>query len=138
MNSKKIQFEKSNLTELEKLFGVKLLKSGEVSSLNLVNKVKASKISVDIIKEDKSTLISVYTENAHLQLQNCNYFIISEMLSEAIFVSETEDTISGLIISATGDCSLYSNVKKSLLKADYSKLESEKLISAIALSLTEI
>lgn len=138
MSSKKIQFEKSDLKELESLFGVKLTKSGNVSSLNLVNKAKASKISVDVIKDRTSVLISVYTENAHLQLQNCSYFIISEMLTEAIFVSETENTISGLIISKSGDCSLYSNVEKSLLKADYSKLESEKLISAIALSLTEI
>ena len=97
-----------------------------------------TKISVDIIKDKTSVLISVYTENAHLQLQNCDYFIISEMLTEAIFVSETETTVSGLIISKAGDCSLYSNVSKELLKADYSQLESEKLISAIALSLTEI
>ncbi len=138
MSSKKIQILKSDLKQLAELFGTEVKTNGGVSSLILINRIKSTKISVDIIKDKTSVLISVYTENAHLQLQNCDYFIISEMLTEAIFVSETETTVSGLIISKAGDCSLYSNVSKELLKADYSQLESEKLISAIALSLTEI
>lgn len=138
MSSKKIQIESSDFKELEKLFEVKINKTENVSSLNLINKAKKSRISVDIIKEAGSSLISVYTENAHMQLQNCQYYLVSEMLSEAIFVSESVDLISGLIISKDGDCSLYSNVSKDILKIDYSRLSSEKLISAIALSLTEI
>lgn len=138
MSSKKIQIESSDFKELEKLFEVKINKTENISSLSLINKAKKSQISVDIIKEAGSSLISVYTENAHMQLQNCQYYIVSKMLSEAIFVSESVDLISGLIISKDGDCSLYSNVSKDILKIDYSRLSSEKLISAIALSLTEI
>jgi len=59
------------------------------------------------------------------------------MLEEVIFISEMKDKISGLIISKQGDCSLYSNVDKSILNKDFSELNSEKLLSAVALSVTE-
>ena len=59
------------------------------------------------------------------------------MLSEVIFIVETGEKISGMIISKQGDCSLYANVEKSILSSDFTGLSSEKLISAVALSLTE-
>ena len=72
-----------------------------------------------------------------MQLQSCNYFIISRMLEEAIFYTENGSKISGLIISSKGDCSLYANVDKSVLAADFMNLNSEKLLSAVALSVIE-
>ena len=63
--------------------------------------------------------------------------MVSEMLEEVIFISETEEMISGLIVSKQGDCALYSNVDKKVLRTDFSELNSEKLLSAIALSITE-
>ncbi|TRZ66371.1 hypothetical protein D4R20_00670 [bacterium] len=59
------------------------------------------------------------------------------MLEEIIFISETENHISGLIISKQGDCSLYSNVEKDLLKKDFMELDSEKLLAVVALSLAD-
>jgi len=42
-----------------------------------------------------------------------------------------------LIISKQGDCSLYSNVDKKTLSSDFLNLNSEKLLSAVALSVIE-
>lgn len=135
---KKYNFSVESFKDFERLFNVKFLKAENSVSFNLANKQKKSEISLEIIPEsDNIALISVYTENAHLQLQNAKYFLISEMLSEVIFISETEDKISGLIISAQGDCSLYSNVSKNILTGDFANLSSEKLIAAVALSLAE-
>lgn len=136
--AEKYNFSVKSFTDFESLFNVKLVKGDNSVSFNLANKQKKSEISLEIIPEsDDNALISVYTENAHLQLQNAKYFLISEMLSEVIFISETADKISGLIISAQGDCSLYSNVNKNILKGDFANLSSEKLIAAVALSLAE-
>lgn len=134
----KYNFSEKSFEGFENLFNVKLQKGENSVSLNLTNKQRKSEISLEIIPESEdNALISVYTENAHLQLQNAKYFIISGMLSEVIFIYENDDIISGLIISAQGDCSLYSNVKKNILKGDFTNLSSEKLISAVALSLAE-
>lgn len=131
-------YTRNNLKTIEKLFGNKFSKSKNIYSLLIENKEKNTKISLDLIIDSKDEcLVSVYTSNSHLQLQNSNYFIFSNMLDEVIFIAENKTTVSGLIISLQGDCSLYSNVQKKLLKSDFKSLNSEKLISAVALSLIE-
>ena len=134
---KKVLSEK-NLEELEKLFGVKMQKSENSFSFKIANTKLNNGIALDIFLDDNAdNLISLYSENSHLQLQSCKYFIISQMLEEVIFYTESENKISGLIISKQGDCSLYSNVDKSTLSSDFMSLNSEKLLSAVALSVIE-
>lgn len=135
---------RSELNKIEELLGVKFSENEKTLSLKILNLKNNSPISIDVDFEELSgtekehCLVSVYTNNCHLQLQNCNKIIVSSMLEEMIFVSESGDLISGMIISKQGDCSLYSNVDKKTLSSDYSTLTSEKLLSAIALSVTEM
>ena len=127
-----------NLATLEQLFDVKLLKNDNSYSFTLANSKLKNSIALEIFLDSEGdNLISLYSENSHLQLQSCRYFIISQMLEEIIFYTETESKISGLIISKQGDCSLYSNVDKKTLSSDFLNLNSEKLLSAVALSVIE-
>ncbi|MFZ4589772.1 MAG: hypothetical protein ACOYN6_02150 [Ignavibacteria bacterium] len=127
-----------NLATLEQLFDVKLIKNDNSYSFTLANSKLKNSIALEIFLDSEGdNLISLYSENSHLQLQSCRYFIISQMLEEIIFYTETESKISGLIISKQGDCSLYSNVDKKTLSSDFLNLNSEKLLSAVALSVIE-
>jgi hypothetical protein len=127
-----------NLSTLEQLFDVKLIKNENSYSFSIANAKLKNSIALEIFLDSEGdNLISLYSENSHLQLQSCRYFIISQMLEEIIFYSETESKISGLIISKQGDCSLYSNVDKKTLSSDFLNLNSEKLLSAVALSVIE-
>lgn len=127
-----------NLATLEQLFDVKLIKNENSYSFSIANAKLKNSIALEIFLDSEGdNLISLYSENSHLQLQSCRYFIISQMLEEIIFYSETESKISGLIISKQGDCSLYSNVDKKTLSSDFLNLNSEKLLSAVALSVIE-
>lgn len=127
-----------NLSTLEQLFDVKLIKNENSYSFSIANAKLKNSIALEIFLDSEGdNLISLYSENSHLQLQSCRYFIISQMLEEIIFYSETESKISGLIISKQGDCSLYSNVDKKTLNSDFLNLNSEKLLSAVALSVIE-
>ena len=129
--------EKSVL-EIEKLFNCGITKNENSFSFNIKNSKNQPSISIDIfIEPENQGLISVYSENSHLQLQSCTGFIISNMLEEVIFYSDCGYKISGLIISKRGDCSLYSNVDKTTLKSNFMDLNSEKLLSAVALSVIE-
>jgi hypothetical protein len=129
---------KESLSKIESLFGRKFEDQGDSFALKIRNIKNKNFISLEIFFEEENTgLISVYTDNAHLQLQSCSGFILSNMLEELIFISESDDKISGLIISKQGDCSLYSNVKKELLNKDFMELSSEKLLAAVALSVVE-
>lgn len=131
----KKQLTEKNLSEIEKLFDVKCNRSEKVFSLNVMNSRLKNSIALDIFLEDY--LISVYSENTHLQLQNCREFVISSILEEVIFYSVNSDKISGLIISKSGDCSLYADVDRNTLKSDFTDLNSEKLLSAVALSVID-
>jgi len=134
---KKVLNEK-NLLEMENLLSLKFTKNENTYSLRIQDPKLKSNIALDIfIDPNEDNLVSLYSENSHLQLQSCRYFIISNMLEEIIFYTESENKISGLIISKKGDCSLYANVDKSILAADFMNLNSEKLLSAVALSVIE-
>jgi hypothetical protein len=127
-----------SLSKIESLFERKFEEQGDSYSLKIKNIKNKNFISLELFFEENNTgLISVYTDNAHLQLQSCEGFILSNMLEEVIFISESGDKISGLIISKQGDCSLYSNVKKELLNKDFMELSSEKLLASVALSVVE-
>ena len=127
-----------DINKIQELFGVAFEVSGNSMSVTIESQRTGARISIDILTEESGLhLVSVYTSNSHLQLQNCSRAIVSSMLEEVIFVSETELHISGLIISKQGDCSIYANVDKSLLNSDFTELSSEKLLAAVALSVTE-
>jgi len=89
------------------------------------------------IGNQRGILLSVYTINTHLQLHFCSGYVVSEMLGEVTFVSESNGKLSGLIIEREGGCSLYANVNRELLSGDFTKLGPEVMLSGIALSLTE-
>jgi hypothetical protein len=138
-NSENYNFlNRESSKKIEVLFDRAFEDHGECYTLKIKNIKNKNFISLDIFfEEGNKGLISVYTDNAHLQLQSCDGFILSNMLEEIIFISESNDKISGLIISKQGDCSLYSNVKKELLNKDFMELSSEKLLAAVALSVVE-
>lgn len=132
------QLNKESTKKIETLFDKAFQDQGECYSLKIKNSKSRNFISLDIFfEEGNKGLVSVYTDNAHLQLQSCGGFILSNMLEEVIFISDSGNLISGLIISKQGDCSLYSNVKKDLLSGDFMELSSEKLLAAVALSVVE-
>lgn len=138
MTLQKNKITQEDLKKIENLFKEEFKKSGSVYSILIRSGKINSNISVELIEDENSGfLVSLYTNNTHLQLQSCNNILVSEMLEEVIFISETDNMISGLIVSKQGDCALYSNVDKKVLRTDFSELNSEKLLSAIALSITE-
>lgn len=138
MTSQKNKIRQADIDKIEVLFSETFKKTDSSILINIRSSKINSNISVELFPDENSCyLVSVYTNNTHLQLQSCCSIIVSEMLEEVIFISETEELISGLIVSKQGDCALYSNVSRKVLKTDFSELNSEKLLSAIALSITE-
>ncbi|HEX2787826.1 MAG TPA: hypothetical protein VHP32_07965 [Ignavibacteria bacterium] len=135
---------KDIIAGIEKLFDTSFKSAENSIILDIKNEQTNFRIHLEMFTDNSANtndednyLISVYTNNCHLQLQNCKRIIISQMLEEIIFISETETKLSGLIVSRKGDCALYSNVNKDILSKDFAELNSEKLLSAVALSVSE-
>ncbi len=136
------EFKKKDFTKLAQLLECPPKRCGSCIRFEIENKEQRRKLAVEIysnidIGNKKGNLISVYTRTAHLQLHFCTGYVISKMLGEITFVSESDGKISGLTIEREGGCSLYANVDRNILSGDFTKLGPEVMLSGIALSLTE-
>lgn len=137
-----MRFTKKDIDKISKVLGIESKLLGNNYRFILENKEERRKLSLEIypnipIGDKVGNLISVYTQNSHLQLHFCTGYVISEMLGEVTFVGEFHGRLSGLIIEKEAGCSLYSNVDSRLLSGDFTKLGPEVMLSGIALSLTE-
>ncbi|MCC5925267.1 MAG: hypothetical protein JJU41_01790 [Bacteroidetes bacterium] len=136
------EFSSENLNAISDVLGVEPRKNGGIYRFSLENTNDKTKLVLEIQPELVvdgviNSMISVYSHNTFLQLQNCVGFVASELLHQVTFFGKTEGTTSGLIIEREAGCSFYANVEDSILKGDFTKLPPELMTSSIALSLTE-
>lgn len=141
-------FSDDDFARLADTFGVEPKRDGSVVRFELSDAESGRRLvleiqpTVDLPKSiadaDAPTgLVSVYGMNAFLQLQGCTGYIASEELGEAIFFARKHDATNGLVVERGAGCSLYANVDDRLLKADFTQLPSEIMMSSVALSMTE-
>ena len=136
-------FTERDIKKIAKVLSCDWKLKGNNYRLTIENSEKARKLALEIypdikIGENYGNLISVYTENTHLQLHFCTGYVISEMLEEVTFFSEKNGKVSGLIIEKEAGCSMYSNVDRAVLSGNFSNMGPEVMLSGIALSLTEL
>jgi hypothetical protein len=93
-------------------------------------------VNLDGQKDENSNLISILTQMGTVELHNCTSYMLFEP-DEVIFISETADKISSLIVGKKGTISLYSNIDKKLIGADFAELNTAYIMSAMQLSITE-
>ena len=139
---------KSDISEIEKVLDVKvenfLGNDGNITggSWMMSNKSTEQSLLCKVYNSaglsDAKTfiLVSVQTKYGYFELHDCTKFMIFEP-DEIIFLATNETQISSIIIGKQVTCSMYSNVSKDILGADFSKLDPAVLLSAMQLSLAE-
>lgn len=137
-----VKFNKADIEKIGRVLGSTGKLKGNNYRFLLENKEEKRSLSLEIypeiqIGDKEGSLISIYTENSHLQLHFCTGYVVSDMLGEVTFVAECENKISGLTVERNVGCSLYANVDSALLSGDFTNLGPEVMLSGIALSLTE-
>jgi hypothetical protein len=130
------------IKEIEQVLHCTFSKRGNQYRSVLYNEENQRKLTLEIypdmaIGKKEGNLISVFTSSAHAQLHFCSGFVASEMLGEVTFIGEHKGHLSGIIVEKDAAFSIYSNVDKSLLTEDFTKLGPEVMLSGIALSLAE-
>lgn len=83
-----------------------------------------------------STVLSAQTVHGYFELHDVQRFVPVEP-GEIIFVSETSERISGLVVGREGTCSLFANVDRRTLSADFAAIEPPLLLAAMQLGLAE-
>lgn len=142
MSERFTEFTAESVAQISRLLGTEAKYTGNNFRLVLCSEETGRKLILEIypnipIGKKNGNLISVFTENSHLQLHFCSGFVMSDYLGEVTFIAEHQGQLSGLIIEKEAGCSLYANVDASLLSGDFTQLGPEVMLSGIALSLAE-
>jgi hypothetical protein len=82
------------------------------------------------------SLIIAQTQHGYFELHNCTAFMVFEP-DELIFLSATGDAVSGLVVGKECTCSMFTNVRRSNLSANFAELDPRLLMSAMQLSVAE-
>lgn len=85
---------------------------------------------------DNTIIISAQTIHGYFELHSVSRYVPVEP-DEVIFIAEEGERISGLVVGATGTCSLFANVHRSAMTADFGILEPALLLAAMQLGLAE-
>lgn len=93
-------------------------------------------VGIDGNTDENCNLISILTQMGTIELHNCTSYMLFEP-DEVIFISATADKISSLIVGKKGTISLYTNIDKKLIGADFAELDTAYIMSAMQLALTE-
>ncbi|MCK5742070.1 MAG: hypothetical protein KAH48_07625 [Chlorobi bacterium] len=114
--------------------------SGRIWKLNNESTGQALVVSlhddVNLGSEEQGSLVSVQTQHGYFELHACTGYVLFEP-DEVIFVQSIADKVSCLIVGQHGSCSMYTNISRAILSADFTTLDSPVLLSAMQLSLIE-
>jgi hypothetical protein len=136
------QYTEEDINKISVVLGSAATAFGQSWTWNLKNAETRQAVSltiygsVEFSDSETGSLVSVQTLHGYFELHNCTSFMTFEP-DEVIFVLESSDKVSCLIISKLGACSMFSNIRREILNADFTTLDSPLLLSAMQLSITE-
>lgn len=82
------------------------------------------------------TLVSAQTHQGYLELHDVTAFLCIEP-DEVMFITKRDDAFSSLVVGTSCTCSLYANIRASLLKQDLTEVDPSVLMAAMQLSLAD-
>jgi hypothetical protein len=91
---------------------------------------------VDLGEGHKGVLVSAQTHQGYLELHDVTNYLCIEP-DEVMFLSKRDDSFSSLVVGRSCTCSLFSNIRASVLRADLTELDPSVLMAAMQLSLAE-
>lgn len=135
-------FKKEDIEIINKVLGTDAEVYGNAYSWKLINSENTKPMVITLYKSAEigigrqGSLISVQTRHGYYELHDIATYLVFEP-DEIIFVHANDEYISSLIVGKQCTCSLYSNIRREILNADFAELDSAVLLSAMQLSITE-
>jgi hypothetical protein len=135
-------FTPENIAEISRVLDAPSKQTGKVYRFSILGESGELRSALEIhigleMDDQKINIVSVYSHNVFLQLQNCTGFIASDTLQQVTFFGKMGGQTTGLILEKNGTINLYANVDDALLSGDFTKLPPEIMMCSVALSLTE-
>jgi hypothetical protein len=134
-------FDKETIDKISSVLGTDPESSGDGWSWTLTDPHNPKPLVCSLYNQVKSgkssmTMLSVQTRHGYYEIHNITNYLVFEP-DEVFFISSENEKISCLILGKEGSCSLYSNIDKNIINADFEDLDPALLLSAMQLSITE-
>ncbi len=91
---------------------------------------------VDVGGGDVASMVSVHTHQGYMELHGVTHCLAVEP-DEVMFVAQTTSALSSLIVGKTCTCSVFANVRPSVLKHPITELDPSVLMAAMQMALAE-
>lgn len=139
-------FSASDIQTIERILGTPPTSTDSDTMFRLSNEKTRQSLTLTVSNEvalgnDRiGALVVVQTQHGYFELHGCSGFVPFDP-DELIFIG-TEHTsngtrLTGMVIGKECTCSMFVNVSKENLTADFTELDPRILMSAMQLSLTE-
>lgn len=137
----KYTFDKKDFEVFAEQLGKKPKETTNVFEWLLVNKDEDKQLIINLyIPTEENGLdyptISVQNKSGFYELHGISNYMTFDT-NEIVFVAENENTISSLILGANANCNVYSNIRKSLLNADFAEVSGAELMAMAQLSILD-
>ncbi len=86
---------------------------------------------------EREALVIAQTQHGYFELHGCTAFMVFEP-DEIIFIRADGERISGMVVGKQCTCSMFVDVCRENLSANYAELDPRLLMSAMQLSVTEV
>ncbi|TAL68895.1 MAG: hypothetical protein EPN82_09530 [Bacteroidetes bacterium] len=135
-------FTKDDINTISGVLGGELREYDNSCSWKIENKETSQTLvlsihnNIQLNKAITGSLISVQTQHGYFEMHGCMAYMVFEP-DEVIFVFYNDETLSSLIVGKQCSCSMFGNISRDILNADFSELDAAVLMAAMQLSLTE-
>ena len=135
-------FTKDDISTISKVLGGELREYDNSWSCKLNNAETSQTLvlsihnKIQLNKNNSGSLISVQTQHGYFEMHGCMAYMVFEP-DEVIFVFYNDETLSSMIVGKRCSCSMFGNISRDILNADFSELDPAVLMAAMQLSLTE-
>ena len=133
-----MEFNRNSVQEIAALLGADIETNGNESILRIGGGEAGPAIVLSVsFLNDGNVVLSAQTSYGYFELHNVRRYVPVEP-DEVIVVAEEGNRVSGLVVGSLGNCSLFANVDRSILSADFREIEPSLLLAAMQLGLTEV
>jgi hypothetical protein len=136
-------FTPDDIRRIAEIFGTEAQENENEYFFSLTNPVTKQSLTLNLCNEvdlgDGATgaLVIAQTQHGYFEVHDCTAFMVFEP-DELIFLSADDERISGMVVGKQCTCSMFVNVQRKNLSANFADLDPRLLMSAMQLSVAEV
>ncbi len=136
------EFTSEHVSSIGKMLSIEPEIQGDDTTIALSNEESRQTLTltlhnnVQFSEHENGSLVVAHTQHGYFELHGCSGFMLFEP-DEVIFYSQRAERMSFLVVGKQCTCSMFSDIVRENLSADFADIDPRLIMSSMQLSLTE-